>query len=231
MINPWKRKQKQGSFCDLEFPKNLALGWKCPFQAVVKCFLKSRCWAKSPSQSPGCVVFFCQFRAVVTEQTKKQLKLQITFGQMRWLCLQNKFLPKTKEKPLHRLFLVWQLVFRSVSDPVGNFKMARPLASKGSWQGSRRRHRWPAPGARPCELNSLQPPPGSWPSRYAPGFPAGAGASPRTGGQAAAPRHLRAAGLLKGTARRFCSAPLPPLLFGAEEAPGQCFRSHSYQGL
>lgn len=43
MINPWKRKQKWASFCDLEFPKNLALGWKCPFQAVVKCFLKSGC--------------------------------------------------------------------------------------------------------------------------------------------------------------------------------------------
>lgn len=41
MINPWKRKQKQGSFCDLEFPKNLALGWKCPFQAVVVLFKES----------------------------------------------------------------------------------------------------------------------------------------------------------------------------------------------
>lgn len=44
-------------------------------------------------------VFFCQFGAVVTDQTKKQVRLQITLGQMRWLCLQNKFLPRTKEKP------------------------------------------------------------------------------------------------------------------------------------
>lgn len=49
---------------------------------------------------------FSQSGAVVTEQTKKQLRLQIILGQMRWLCLQNKSLPRTKENPLHRLFLV-----------------------------------------------------------------------------------------------------------------------------
>lgn len=49
---------------------------------------------------------FSQSGAVATEQTKKQLRLQIILGQMRWLCLQNKSLPRTKENPLHRLFLV-----------------------------------------------------------------------------------------------------------------------------
>lgn len=46
MMNPWTGKQKWASFCDLEFSKNLALGWKCPFQAVGKCFLKSGCLKK-----------------------------------------------------------------------------------------------------------------------------------------------------------------------------------------
>lgn len=44
---------------------------------------------------------FSQCRAVVTEQTKKQLRPQIILGQMRWLCcLQSEALPKTKENPL-----------------------------------------------------------------------------------------------------------------------------------
>lgn len=49
---------------------------------------------------------FSQSGAVATEQTRQQLRLQIILGQMRWLCLQNKSLPRTKGKRLRRLFLV-----------------------------------------------------------------------------------------------------------------------------
>lgn len=49
---------------------------------------------------------FSQCRAVVTEQTKKQLRPQIILGQTWLCCLQSEALPETQENPLPMLFLV-----------------------------------------------------------------------------------------------------------------------------
>lgn len=73
---------------------------------------------------------FSQCGAVVTEGTKKQFRPQIILGQMRWLCLQRKSLPRTKENPLQCYSWFDSWYFR-MSDPASNSEMAGPLAARG----------------------------------------------------------------------------------------------------
>lgn len=99
---------------------------------------------------------FSQCGAVVTEQTKKQLRPQIILGQMRWLCLQRKSLPTTKENPLqcYSWFDSW---YFGVSDPAGNSEVAGPLAARGHGRAatadSTSEHLVPGP----ANLSNLQP--------------------------------------------------------------------------
>lgn len=124
-----------------------------------KCF-NSGCGATFPSHSPGEItcVPFSQSGAVATEQTKKPRRLQIILGQMRWLCPQNKSLPRTKEKPLHMLFLGLTAGISECVRPSMQLKNGRALDSQGSGQGSHRREHQQAPGTGPANLSNLQPP-------------------------------------------------------------------------
>lgn len=101
---------------------------------------------------------FSQCRAVVTEQTKKQLRPQIILGQMRWwcCCLQSKALPKTEANPLqcYSWFDSWHF---GVSDlAAGHSEMAGPLAARGHGRAatadSAREHQVPGPAS----LSNLQ---------------------------------------------------------------------------
>lgn len=129
----------------------------------------------------GCVFLSPNLVSVITKQTKKQLRLQIILGQMRWFCLQIRFPAHDQRKPLHILFLVWQLVFLCQTQPA---TLKWPLAARGQGRA------FTADCTNECQVPgpvNLHSPLSSLWSRGASCFPS-AGKTPSIGGQTAAPR-------------------------------------------
>lgn len=170
--------------------------------------------ASLPPEERTCVPF-SRFLAVSTEQIKKQLRLEIVLGRVRWHAKQTRAedLRKSVSQAIPGLTT-------GILDSVSSKEWA--LGSKGSWQGNHRRPHQPAPGSGPAITANLQPSSRPWPRPGAPGSPSSAGAHPQARGLAAAPGIPQPRGYRQAPASRLCRAPAASSSF-----PLASGRSHS----
>lgn len=155
------------------------------------------------SQSPGerkCTLLASE--AVVTEPTKKQLRPRIISGQMRWLCLQSKSLPRTKETCFNAILVLTA----GISDCQATLKW------QGPWQQGVMAGQPPQKAPVSTRYQALQLlvicSLRSWPSGSTSEVPANSGATPHAGGQTAGPRYLPAGGLQEVAEPLLCRASL-----------------------
>lgn len=163
-------------------------------------------------------MFPSQFGALATEQTKQQLRLQIILEQMRCLRLQNKSLPRAKEKTASQAILGSTAGISACVRPSMQLKNGRALGSQGSRRGSRRRQHQQAPATRPRKPEFPAAASRSRPGRCARGFPPALARVPAPAVRLQRPGIARRRGYRKAPHRGPAGLPSPPL--AGARAPG-----------